>query len=111
MIAERKPVVDRVKENTRSICQSRSKVSSGNPETARHHEKECRAESYSIFNSSIGDEAFAFDDEIVQAHAYRRVVKGMKFRARARQQQDDHLLSIEDKQTISRDQSELYVTK
>ena len=109
MIAEQKSVVDRVKENTRSVCQSRSNVSSGN-ETARHHEREGRADSYSIFNSSIGDEEFAFDDEILQAHAYRRVAKGMIFRARA-QQQDDHFLSMEDRQTSSHDQSELYITK
>lgn len=70
--------------------------------TARQQQQKSFAGSYSIFDSTIGDEEFSFDDEIVKSHAYRRVVKGLMFRARARQHQDGQSAEIEDGQDPSR---------
>lgn len=62
--------------------------------TARQQQQKSFAGSFSIFDSTIGDEEFSFDDEIVKSHAYRRVVKGLMFRARARQHQDGQSAEI-----------------
>ena len=102
MITEQKPIVDRVRNNTMSVCQSRSSNSSGGPITAGQQQQKSFAGSFSIFDSTIGDEEFSFDDEIIKSHAYRRVVKGLTFRARARQHQDGQSAEIEDGQDPSR---------
>ena len=40
---------------------------------------------YSIFNSSIGDEEFSFDNEIISSFAYRKAIKRLASKAKATQ--------------------------
>lgn len=40
---------------------------------------------YSIFNSSIGDEEFSFDNEIINSFAYRKAIKRLASKAKATQ--------------------------
>ena len=64
-IAQQRRVIERVRQSTNSVCQGFSKssrVSNGNYDT------------YSIFSSTIGDEEFAFDNEVINTQVYRRVL-------------------------------------
>ena len=49
-------------------------------------DRQASSENYSIFNSSIGDEDFSFDDEIINSFAYRNAIKSLASKAKATQQ-------------------------
>ena len=49
-------------------------------------DRQASSENYSIFNSSIGDEDFSFDDEIINSFAYRNAIKRLASKAKATQQ-------------------------
>lgn len=66
----------------RSICESRSLQLDF---TADAH-RQASSENYSIFNSTIGDEEFSFDDEIINTFAYRNAIKRLTSKAKATQQ-------------------------
>ena len=67
-LASQRPIVEQVRRDTLSICQSHSNVS-------QLFRSKAESDIYSIFNSTIGDEEFSFDEEIVNSQAYRRVMK------------------------------------
>ena len=48
-------------------------------------DRQASSENYSIFNSSIGDEDFSFDDEIINSFAYRKAIKRLASKAKATQ--------------------------
>ncbi len=74
--------------------------------TARQQQQNSIAGRISIFDSTIGDEEFSFDDEIITSYAYRRVIKDVMFRARGQQHQDGQSAEIEDGQNPSRFKNE-----
>ncbi len=64
-IAQQRPVIERVRQSTNSVCQGFSK-------TSQVHNGSF--DTYTIFNSTIGDEEFAFDNEVINTQVYRRVL-------------------------------------
>ena len=74
--------------------------------TARQQQQNSLTGRFSSFDSTIGDEEFSFDDEIFKSYAYRRVMKDLMFRVRARQHQDGKSAEIEDGQDPSRFEDE-----
>ncbi|KAK0513620.1 hypothetical protein JMJ35_003984 [Cladonia borealis] len=64
-IAQQRPVIERVRQSTNSVCQGISQTSQEGNEIF---------DTYSIFSSTIGDEEFAFDNEVINSKVYRRVL-------------------------------------
>ena len=58
-------MIERVRQSTNSVCQGFSKTS---------QVRDGSFDTYSIFNSAIGDEEFAFDNEVINTQVYRRVL-------------------------------------
>ena len=58
-------MIERVRQSTKSVCQGFSK-------TSQVHNGSF--DTYSIFSSTIGDEEFAFDNEVINTQVYRRVL-------------------------------------
>ena len=58
-------MIERVRQSTNSVCEGISQTSQGRNESF---------DSYSIFSSTIGDEEFAFDNEVINSKVYRRVL-------------------------------------
>ena len=92
---------ERVKKNTRSSCESfSSQLCLKTDEDAQVF-----LSSYSIFNSSIGDECFSFDDEIINSTVYRNALKGLASKLKVHEQSaksgkpptvDEPLLDLEE---------------
>ena len=82
LLQDHKCVIDRVRQDTVSICENRSLQSSLNTNTNGQASSEMR----SIFDSNIGDEVFSFDDEIVNSFAYRNALKRLGSKNKATQQ-------------------------
>lgn len=82
LLQDQKPVIERVRQDTRSIRESRS------PQLSLTADADGQAslKSHSLFNSSIGDEVFSFDDEIVNSFAYRNAIKRLASKVKATQQ-------------------------
>lgn len=81
MLAAQRPVVEKVRRDTLSVCERHSNAS-------QIHQGEAETDAYSKFDSTVGDEEFSFDDEIINSQAYRRVMKNLTFRAKAAQSKD-----------------------
>ena len=79
LLQNQKPVIERVRQDTRSMRASRSLQLSA---LADANEQES-SEEYSVINSSIGDEEFSFDDEIVNSFAYRNAIKKLTSKAKS----------------------------
>ena len=58
-------MIERVRQSTNSVCQGFSKTS---------QVRDGSFDTYSIFSSTIGDEEFAFDNEVINSKVYRRVM-------------------------------------
>ena len=58
-------MIERVRQSTNSVCQGFSKTS---------QVRNGSFDTYSIFSSTIGDEEFAFDNEVINTQVYRRVL-------------------------------------
>ena len=58
-------MIERVRQSTNSVCRGLSK-------TSRVHNGSF--DTYSIFSSTIGDEEFTFDNEVINTQVYRRVL-------------------------------------
>ena len=58
-------MIERVRQSTNSVCQGFSK-------TSQVHNGSF--DTYSIFSSTIGEEEFAFDNEVINTQVYRRVL-------------------------------------
>ena len=89
MLQDQKNVIQRVKQDTVSICENRS-LQLGLTADANG---QASSENYSIFDSNIGDETFSFDDEIVNSFAYRNALKRLALKTKATQQNakpDEH---------------------
>ena len=89
LLQDQKSVIERVRQDTVSICENRS-LQSGLSADA---DRQVSSENYSIFDSNIGDEIFSFDDEIVNSFAYRNALKRLASKTKATQQNakpDEH---------------------
>ena len=58
-------MIERVRQSTNSVCQGFSQTS---------QVRDGSFDTYSIFSSTIGDEEFAFDNEVINTQVYRRVL-------------------------------------
>lgn len=58
-------MIERVRQSTNSVCQGYSQTS---------QVRDGSFDTYSIFSSTIGDEEFAFDNEVINSKVYRRVL-------------------------------------
>ena len=65
MIAKQRPVIERVRQSTNSVCQGFGKTS---------QRRNRSFDTYSIFSSAVGDEEFAFDNQLINTQVYRRVL-------------------------------------
>ena len=65
MIAQKRPVTERVRQSTNSVCQGFGESSQGRIESF---------DTYSIPSSAIRDEEFAFDNQLINTQVYRRVL-------------------------------------
>ena len=86
---DQKSVIERVRQDTASICENRS-LQLGLTANA---DEQASSENYSIFDSTFGDEIFSFDDEIVNSFAYRNALKRLASKKKATQQNkkpDEH---------------------
>ena len=81
MLQDQKPLIERVRQDTRSIRKSYSLQL----DLTADADRQASSEKYSIFNSSIGDEDFSFDDEIINSFAYRKAIKRLASKAKATQ--------------------------
>ena len=92
MLQDQKAVIERVRQDTVSICENRS-LQSGLTADANG---QASSDNYSIFDSNIGDETFSFDDEIVNSFAYRIALKRLASKTKAtlrnRKPDESHLL-------------------
>ena len=79
LLQDQKFVIERVKQDTRSIRESRSS------QVGLIWHKSSK--SYSDFNSNIGDEEFSFDHEIVNSSAYRNAIKRLALKSKKGTQQ------------------------
>ena len=89
LLQDQKSVVDRVRQETVSICENRS-LQLG---LAADADGQASSHNYSIFDSNIGEEIFSFDDEIVNSFAYRNALKRLASKTKATQQNakpDEH---------------------
>ena len=89
MLQDQKSVIERVRQDTVSICENRS-LQLGLTADANG---QASSENYSIFDSNTGDEIFSFDDEIVNSFAYRNALKRLASKTKATQQNvkpDEH---------------------
>ena len=82
LLQDQKSVIDRVRQDTVSICENRSLQLSFITNTNGQASSEMR----SIFDSHIGDEIFSFDDEIVNSFAYRNALKRLASKNKTTQQ-------------------------
>ena len=107
LLRDQKPVIERVRQDTRSIRESCSLQL----DLSADADRQASPENYSIVNSSIGDEEFSFDDEIINAFAYRNAIKRLASKAKTAQQNakpdehcilDEPLIDLEElSQTVS----------
>ena len=79
LLQDQKAVIERVRQDTVSICENRS-LQSGLTADANG---QASSDNYSIFDSNIGDETFSFDDEIVNSFAYRIALKRLASKPKA----------------------------
>ena len=89
LLQDQTPVIERVRQDTKSIRDSRSPQLSLTADADR----QASLKNYSIFSSSIGDEIFSFDDEIITSLAYRNAIKRLASKVKAAQQDskpDEH---------------------
>lgn len=109
LLQEQKPVIERVRKNTRSIRES---LSSPFDLTANENRR-VFSEKFSFLDSNIGDEEFSFDDEIINTFAYRNAMKRLVSKAKAAQENvklderhilDEPLINLEE---LPQTQSEL----
>ena len=82
LLQDQKPVIERVRQDTRSIRESHGPQLSLTADADR----QASSENHSSFNSSIGDEEFSFDDKIVNSLAYRNAYKRLAAKVKATQQ-------------------------
>ena len=101
LLQDQQSVIERIRQDTVSICENRS-FQSGLTADANG---QASSENYSIFDSNIGDETFSFDDEIVNSFAYRNALKRLVSKTKATQQNakpdehhilDEPLIDLED---------------
>lgn len=91
LLQDQKSVIERVRQDTVSVCENRS-LQSGLTADANGQGS---SENYSIFDSDIGDEIFSFDDEVVNSFAYRNALKRLLSKSKATQQNaklDEHYI-------------------
>ena len=79
LLQDQKSVIERVRQDTVSICENRS-LQSGLTTDANG---QVSSENYSMFNSSIGHKNFSFDDEIINSFAYRVALKRLASKSKA----------------------------
>ena len=109
LLQEQKPVIERVRKNTRSIRESL--ISQFDPTT--NENRRAFSEKSSFIDSIIGDEEFSFDDEIINTFAYRNAMKRLVSKAKGAQQNanldERHILDepLNDLEELPQTQSEL----
>ena len=89
LLQDQKFVIERVRQDTRSIRESYSSQVGFTADEDRQDS----SESHSNFNSSIGDETFSFDTEIVNSLAYRNAINRLASKSKTTQQSaksDEH---------------------
>ena len=82
LLQDQKPVIERVRKDTNSIRESLSLQL----DLTADVDRQVPSENYSILSSTIGDEEFSFDDEIINSFAYRSAIKKLASKAKGTRQ-------------------------
>ena len=78
MLSQQRPVIDTVRRSIKSVFEARESGATCEDNTPWRRRNSNSDETYSIFSSTLGDETFAFDDEVVDSAAYRRVLGALR---------------------------------